>query len=453
MIHTILQILVFQLLFLAVYDLFLKKETFFNLNRAFLLITPILSIILPFVTLNFLQQNIPQEYVIQLPAVILGGTVSEGSHNSTFWYSTLNNLWVIGVFVSILVFCLKILKILKLKYAGTKENTLGTSLIFLPETDLAFSFFNTIYLGEEVSEENKASIIAHEKIHIQQKHSLDLLYFELLRIVFWFNPMVYMFQNRIATLHEYIADSEMTRNKDKKQYYQNLLSEVFQTEHISFVNSFFKQSLIKNRIIMLQKSKSRKEAQVKYLLLLPIIFSMLFYTACTDNSKAEEAEAVQKSESEIVNKIKEQEEAKIETYRLNQENENVIVQIDTIVGGEAVTDVPYSVIDQVPTYPGCTGDNESMKKCMSTKIAEYVNSNFNVGLANDLNLSGRQRISVQFKIDKAGNIVDVRARAKNPELEAEAVRVVKMLPQMKPGEQRGEKVGVLYSLPIVFEVK
>src|SRR5690554_2051283 len=450
MIHTILQILVFQFLFLAVYDLFLKKETFFNLNRAYLLLTPIMSIVLPFVSLDFLQENIPQEYVVQLPAVILGNTASEAGSNATSWLSTLNSLWVIGISAASFIFSLKLLKIFKLRVSGKKENVKGRRLILLPKTDLAFSFFNTIYLGETVSEENKASIIAHEKVHIQQKHSLDLLYFELLRIVFWFNPLVYMFQNRIATLHEYIADSEITRDKDKKQYYQNLLSEVFQTEQISFVNTFFKQSLIKKRIIMLQKSKSQKGAQVKYLLLLPIIFSMLFYTACSDNPKVD---TDQQSEAEILNKIKEREEAEIEEYRINQGNENIVVQIDTIIKGrDLVSDVPYSVIEKVPTYPGCSGDNETIRKCMSSKIAESINSNFNTSIANDLNISGRQRIVVQFKIDKTGIVTDVRARAKHPELEAEAIRVVNLLPQMNPGEQKGEKVGVLYSLPIVFDV-
>ena len=107
------------------------------------------------------------------------------------------------------IFSFNLLKIAKLRVSGKKKNFKGTRLILLPKTDLTFSFFSTIYLGETVSEENKASIIAHEKVHIQQKHSYDLLYFELLRIVFWFNPLVYMFQNRIATLHEYIADSEI----------------------------------------------------------------------------------------------------------------------------------------------------------------------------------------------------------------------------------------------------
>lgn len=441
MIHTLIQIFVFQVLFLAVYDLFLKKETFFNWNRTYLLLTPIVSMALPFVSLGFLQQNIPQESAIQLPSIIISNSVSEVGSSSTFWFSTLQGLWIVGILISTAIFLLKIVKIAKLRSSGCTEILEGISYKILPKTDNAFSFFGTIYLGENISEEKRASIISHEKVHIQQKHSLDLLYFELLRIVFWFNPMVYMFQNRISTLHEYIADAEIIEKTGKKQYYQNLLSEVFQTQEISFINTFFKHSLIKKRISMLQKSKSPQIKLAKYLMVFPLLGAMLLYTSCSDTTENLQNDGQEMMEPPMppppppppANKW------------------SVELREDALI--EETTDVPYSVIEQVPTYPGCSGDNETMKNCMSAKIAEFINSNFNTGIADNLKLSGRQRIAVQFKIDKTGNIVDVRARAKNPELEAEAVRVVKMLPQMKPGEQRGEKVGVLYSLPIVFDVK
>ena len=444
MIHTLIQIAVFQFLFLAVYDLFLKKETFFSVNRAYLLLTPILGFVLPFVNLGFIQQTIPQEFRVQLPAAILGNTASETGNSQIFSFSTIENLWIIGVIVSVSLFSYKIFKLKKLNTSGTTEISGRTRLIILPETDLAFSFFNTIYLGVNISETKRTNIISHEKVHIEQKHSFDLLYFELLRIVFWFNPLVYIFQNRISTLHEYIADAAIARQKGKKQYYQNLLSEVFQTSDISFVNTFFKQSLIKKRIIMLQKIRSGKTAQLKYLLLLPIICGMLVYSACSDIPKIEET-SIQESEAEILNKIKEQEEAKIKEYKTSDKNK-------AIIENGAISDVPYSVIEQAPKYPGCSGDAETMRACMSMKIAEFVNGNFNVGIADDLKLSGRQRIAVQFKIDKTGKVADIRARASVPELEMEAVRVIEMLPEMIPGEHEGEKVGVLYSLPIIFQV-
>lgn len=471
MIHTLFQIFVFQVLFLAVYDLFLKKETFFNLNRLYLLIAPILGFILPFVSLGFIQQSIPQEYIIQLPAVVIGGGVSEMvSSGNNWWIPNFMALWIFGMVLSALLLCVKFYKIIKLKFTANTQKFPKFKLVTLPKTDIAFSFFNSIFLGENISEENKASIIAHEKIHIEQKHSLDLLFFEMLRIVFWFNPMIYLFQNRIATLHEYIADAKVTIQKDKKQYYQSLLSEVFQTEKISFINTFFNQSLIKKRIIMLQKSKSTKTAQFKYLLLLPIICGMLVYTACSNDPKAEEQQNVSQSDSEVMNKINELAEAIMKKGEMTPEEEKALKLLTTEArpGDKVYTSVqeyldktadegdlpvPFGAIEKVPVFPGCSGaDNEEMKKCMSQKIAEFVNSNFNIGLGKELDLKGRQRIAVQFKIDKTGRITEVRARAPKPELEAEAVRVVKLLPQMQPGEQKGEKVGVLYSLPIVFEV-
>ncbi len=436
MIHTIIQILVYQLLFLAVYDFFLKKETFFNLNRAYLFLTPILSVLLPFISIGIIQRNIPQQYFVELPAIIVGGTTSGVGSSLIFWLTLFKNIWIIGMVTSGLILCFKIIKIIRLERSGSTENIEGIRFTILPKTDSAFSFFNTIYLGENISEENKQEIIAHEKVHIKQKHSLDLLFFELLRIVFWFNPLVYLYQNRIATLHEYIADAEMTIQKDKKQYYQSLLSEVFQTQQISFINTFFKESLIKNRIIMLQKSKSPRIKMMKYLLLFPILGGILIYTSCSDSM--EESQTVEQVFTET---------------RMPPPPPPAPPMPPPPPSNREFQEVPYDIIEQVPSYPGCSGDNETMKTCMSTKISEFVNENFNTAMADDLNLSGRQRIRVQFKIDETGKISDVRARAPKPELEAEAIRVIEMLPQMIPGEQKGEKVGVLYSLPIVFDVK
>ena len=90
---------------------------------------------------------------------------------------------------------------------------------------------------------------------------------------------------------------------------------------------------------------------------------------------------------------------------------------------------------------------------MSEKIAKFVRKKFNTKLAEGIGLSGRQRISVIFKIDKLGDVVGVRARAPHPQLEDEAIRVINLLPKMKPGMQLGKAVVVPYSLPINFEVK
>ncbi|AVI50220.1 hypothetical protein C5O00_03160 [Pukyongia salina] len=118
-------------------------------------------------------------------------------------------------------------------------------------------------------------------------------------------------------------------------------------------------------------------------------------------------------------------------------------------------DVPFATIENVPVFPGCEGsDNMILKKCMSDNIARVVSENFDMKLVKSLDLKPRKyRIAVQFKIDKTGNVVDIRSRADHEMLEAEAIRVVSLLPQMRPGKQRGQEVGVLYALPIIFEVE
>ena len=158
---------------------------------------------------------------------------------------------------------------------------------------------------------------------------------------------------------------------------------------------------------------------------------------------------------EVVEDEEEVEETIIESTETDSEAE--IVEIEEIEEAveEEIADVPFAVIENVPIYPGCENEkgNAARKKCMSEKVQKYVQRKFYTDLAGDLGLEGRQRIAVQFKIDRNGNVVNVRARAPHPRLEQEAVEVVSSLPKMTPGQQRGKPVGVLYSLPILFQVE
>lgn len=121
---------------------------------------------------------------------------------------------------------------------------------------------------------------------------------------------------------------------------------------------------------------------------------------------------------------------------------------------QGAMEIPFAVIENVPVFPGCENEqsNEAKKKCTSQKITEMVHQNFNGELGKKLGLTGINRVIVQFKIDQNGNIGQVRSRAPHPNLEQEAERVVKLLPKMTAGSQRGRQVDVLYSLPIVFDV-
>lgn len=159
---------------------------------------------------------------------------------------------------------------------------------------------------------------------------------------------------------------------------------------------------------------------------------------------------------EIVEDEKEVEETVIKSTETSQEEK--IVKVEQVVVKEVEDDnieIPFSVIENVPVFPGCEKEknNDAKRQCMSDKISDFVNKKFNTELASELGLSGKQRINVMFKIDKNGDITNIMARAPHPGLEKEAKRVIGLLPKMQPGKQRGKAVTVPYSLPILFQVQ
>lgn len=159
---------------------------------------------------------------------------------------------------------------------------------------------------------------------------------------------------------------------------------------------------------------------------------------------------------EVVEDEEEIEETIIESTETSIDEEIVEVEeVEVAEEEEEIADVPFAVIENVPIFPGCESkkNNAERKACMSEKVSKLVNRKFNTELGSDLGLSGVNRIFVSFKIDRNGNITNIRSRAPHPRLEQEAERVIKLLPKMTPGKQRGKPVGVLYSLPITFKVE
>ncbi|MTE26354.1 M56 family metallopeptidase [Winogradskyella ouciana] len=308
MLYTIFQIIAFQALFLLVYDLFLKRETFFNYNRAYLLLTAIVSFVLPFLKFPELKKMTTQNVVIQLPEVFIGtkaspiseiqiaetaGKIMEQPKTPIWQY-----VFWIGLIIATLVFVYKIVKLYWLKENSPKRWQGNILVVRLIKSSAAFSFFNTVFLGEKIPDSEKTTIYKHELVHVEELHTLDLLFFELLRIVFWFNPLIYIYQNRIKELHEFIADAKAVKQNGKAEYYQSLLNQMFDTNNVSFTNTFFKKSLIKKRIAMLQKSKSRQLNLIKYALLIPLVFGMLIYTS-TEVRAQEKTETKNEANQEL----------------------------------------------------------------------------------------------------------------------------------------------------------
>jgi hypothetical protein len=485
--------------------------------------------VLPLIKIEGFKNIVPEQYILNLPIlnlnsdmIILNEVVIGPDVSKPFW--SVENLFLLGVITAGIVFLVKLVKLINLIRVSPKQKFQNLLLVVLSNSKSAFSFFNYLFIGENIESKERLAIIEHEVIHIKQRHTLDLLLFEFLRIVFWFNPFVYMYQNRISDLHEFIADSKAVK-RNKKQYYENLLFQVFDTNVVSFINPFFKQSLIKKRIIMLQKTKSKQIQLIKYLLLIPMIIGMLIYTSCSEEANVPKIENNTKIESgellKIIDAVKEQIEIQgniskaeengiallskmfashsrdinhelisdVQNYndeknkselhkRISnlfqaiQEQGNISTEEELSLKAlliliskdgfnssfyEEVKDrieVPFNVIETAPAFPNSKSysSEAEKKRDFNTSISSFVMKNFNTNLANDLGLNGVQKIYTFFKIDVNGQIIDIKVRAQHPDLVSEVIRVVKMLPTMIPGEQRGKKVTVPYYLPIKFKV-
>ncbi|QTE24366.1 energy transducer TonB [Polaribacter cellanae] len=158
---------------------------------------------------------------------------------------------------------------------------------------------------------------------------------------------------------------------------------------------------------------------------------------------------------EVVEDEKEVEETVIES---TETDETEAVEVEEIVEvaevEEVVEDVSFMIIEDVPVFPGCKGNKQQLKDCFSKMVQKHFLRKFDAELPNELGLSpGRKRVSIMFKIDKSGNVVNVQARAPHPKIKEEVLKVMKLLPKMKPGKQRGKPVGVKYSIPFTLLVE
>lgn len=158
---------------------------------------------------------------------------------------------------------------------------------------------------------------------------------------------------------------------------------------------------------------------------------------------------------EVVEDEKEVEETVIESTETDETEAVVVEEIEEIEEvEEVVEDVSFMIIENVPVFPGCTGNNEELKACFSKMVQKHFSRKFDAELPNELGLSpGKKRVFIGFKIDRQGNIVNIQARAPHPKIKSEVVSVMKKLPKMKPGRQRGKPVGVKYSIPFTLIVE
>jgi hypothetical protein len=262
----LLQVNFYLLAFYAFYRLVLSKETFFTQNRFYLIGTALLSFGIPVLQSDWVKdwfapkqvQQVVQQFNSEAYELFLKAQPEIEQINIGEVLS-----WVYFTVVGILV--------IRLAYRLTR----AYNWVKNPQGEIqACSFFGYIAVDDNL--EGREAIMVHEQVHAQQLHSADILFFELNTIINWFNPIAYLFQNEIRKIHEYIADEAASETLSKKSEYALLLfHENFGVKPQKLTNSFFNQSILKQRIMMLQKNKSKKVTLLKYGLIAPLFLGML----------------------------------------------------------------------------------------------------------------------------------------------------------------------------------
>lgn len=262
--------------FYFMYKLLLQNSTFYSSNRYFLVLSVAAAFAIPLIQLGFLKPPMPLEaeavhYEIPLEtfemATVTKSPVFTAQDYITYFYLA------IAVFLS-LKFIVSVTKIINIYLSSKKKKLSNYTLVELSAEHTAFSFFNILFIHPEMAK-NEA-VLRHEIVHIQQKHSWDIILLELLKICCWFNPVVYLMKKDLTLLHEYIADKKTTiANISKHEYAMFLIENSMAAYSSSLVNQLFNQSILKSRINMLNKEKTANWARLKYLLAVPLGLGML----------------------------------------------------------------------------------------------------------------------------------------------------------------------------------
>lgn len=274
---------IYLMLFYLFYRFFLSKETFFQLNRIYLISTAVLSFIIPLVQLDWLQQTFSTATVYaarnSLDAVTIG-VQPDRMYETDASGGTIP--WWIYVYVG---GCCIQLVMLAYRYLTMKrrlgQQTKGDAYSFMRQVRVDSAQIG----GQKIRE--------HEVIHAQQLHTIDLLFMEVVIVFNWFNPAVYYLNKSMRLVHEYIADAAINHSQaDKIAYAELLIARTFGVSPVLLANNFFNQSLIKSRVKMLFKSRSSRHALFKYALAMPLFIAMLIFSSTHVSEGATELQQI-----------------------------------------------------------------------------------------------------------------------------------------------------------------
>ncbi|WP_282126302.1 TonB family protein [Marinifilum flexuosum] len=505
--------------FYVLYFLFLRNERFFAEIRWFLMMSIVLAVFLPLV-------KIPYTVLVEASQVNVSSDLSVGdwiagsipevmSDNKTF-YSIPVLLMGIYLMVSLVLLIRSGIKVWQIwsmivgKEFVEKDNC---KVILLDEKIPAFSFFGYVVINRgEFENEELRNIFIHEKVHALQKHWIDLLLVEILSIVFWFNPFVWLFQIAIKQTHELLADDGViARGFGIGQYQAILINQLMGAEVVGLANNF-NHSINKKRMIMMSKEKGPKIRRYKLLFMIPVVAAVLVFNMKAIKVHAQEVEIVEIQNSEKVKisglilaennkptagaailvensavgtvsdsdgkfELEVAKDANIRISFIGFQTRKMAVE-DFILNGNIENNYFLKIkmkSQKGAALPSESNDWSSAEKAKKNKFdgneifvvvedmpqfpggnkakLEHIAKAIKYPKeAIDKGIKGV--VFVRFIVSKSGSIKDVKViRGVHPLLDKEALRVIEEMPNWIPGKQYGKKVNVAYTLPVRFGTK
>ncbi len=422
---------VYMALFYIMYLLLISNDTRYRRNRLYLLSGIILSLILPLVKINIsdggmlsaINAGLANVIPIEQVNIYADGIISETSGR----LPAAAIIYLSGCLIAFAILAFNTGRLLKLVHSyGIK----GSNIVLTPPgKESGFSALGYVFLSADLDAETRDIILEHEMNHISNRHFIDIVILRLLGIVFWFNPFTYLYDRSLKALHEFEADEQMLDSGQNVISYQRLiLNQIFNTGIFTLQNGFSGRSLIKKRMIMMTKRRSKKRSGLKLLLAAPfILFAFGFFSCSSDETdpldhsdKAEATEMIRSSDRPG------DKESPAEDKKSGYAEDEIFV-----------------VVEDMPTFRG--GD--------VNKFREWVQSNVSYpAIAAENGIQGK--VFVMFVVEPDGSVSTAEImRGADPSLDNEVLNVVESSPPWSPGKQRGENVRVRFSITVNFQLQ
>ena len=432
-------------LFYLFYKALLSKETFHRFNRIALLSIIGLAISIPFLIILF-RPTITEQSMLQV-AVIAANEIEASVVDTYPGENSVPHNWIViflFVYLAGVCFCLlrSICGIFRIVWLVRKGKCImyGDKIkIFVHRNPqiAPFSWMKYIVISQTDLDEAGEAILMHEQAHISYRHTIDLFLAELCIIFQWYNPAAWLLYRELQIIHEFEADeSVINQGIDAKQYQLLLIKKAVGTRLYSMANSF-NHSNLKKRITMMLQKKSNSWARLKYVYVLPLAaITMVAFARPEISQSFEEISSVKVSYFMATAEPVEAENVLSEVVEpVDVINE---VRLPTPV---AQDDSVYRVVEYMPEFPGGV---DAIMKFLSDNIV-YPENMKSTGI--------QGRVIVSFVITKEGRTRGAKVVSSlHPEADAEALRIVSIMPQWKPGKMKGKDVNVQYTLPLNFRL-